>query len=139
MIPRPEVREIPDSDRYFSVELGDDDYHFRFPSYGMAARLITPLTAFEDGDGMERLVELLDLVGYTAGLCWWHRAYDLEAGPAPRSLEGEEWRLYGDAVVDELQEHGLKLPDILAMLNVILRELTERLGEADEAKVEAGN
>lgn len=141
MTPRSTVRDIPATDRYFSVDLGEPlgDFDFRFPSYGKAARMVGLLQALEAGDGLGRLVGLLDVAGYAIGSCWFNRGYDLEAGGAPTDLEGEAWRVYGDAVIDELQDQGLKLPGVMQLVNALISELGDRMSETAEAQEEAGN
>ena len=136
---RTEARAIPTSPRYFSADLGAQlgTWHFRFPSYGKATKLVGLLQGFREGDGLERLVELLDVAGYAIGQCWYHRAYDLEAGLAP-SADGD-WRAYGDQVVDELQEHGLGLRDLMTLVNEIIEELAARMSEMAEAQEQAPN
>lgn len=140
MKPRADLRVVPETSRYFAVDLGPDLglYHFRFPSYGKAARMLGLLQGFEKGDGLDKLVELLDVAGYAIGTCWNHRAYDLSAGTPP-GVEGDGWRTYGDTVVDELQEHGLALPDLMKLVNGIIGEMGAKMAEVAEAEVEAPN
>tara|TARA_R110000751_G_scaffold14734_3_gene47638 strand:- start:520 stop:945 length:426 start_codon:yes stop_codon:yes gene_type:complete len=141
MTPLSAVREIPRSDRYFEIDLGDDlgAFDFRFPSYGVAARLVGLLQGLEQGDGLDKLVGLLDVAGYCVGACWFNRGYALDAGPAPAIAEGDAWRGYGDGVVDELQEYGVKLPGIMALVNGLIEELAARLGETGEVETIAKN
>ena len=139
MTPRPSVREVPNSDRYWSVCPSGEDFHFRFPSYGRAAKMVGLLQDLQVGDGLEKLIQLLDVAGYCIGSCWFHRAYDLEAGKPPRSLEGDAWREYGDEVIDELQEHGVKLAGIMALTNSLMEQLAARMSEVEAAKETAGN
>jgi len=145
MTPRETALAVPpDSDRYWAVEIAGADFHFRFPSYGKALALIDllkPLQAekTEEDAGLARLGQLLDVAGYAIGLCWWNRGYVLEAGKAPRlNPSSEAWRDYGDAVIDEMQEHGLKLSELMAIVNSVIEQLGKRLGEAGEA-AEEGN
>jgi hypothetical protein len=131
--PRTKVRDIPDTDRYFHVETSGSNLgtvHLRFPSYGMATRLVGLLQGLEQGDGLDKLSGLLDVAGYAIGACWWHRVFDLAAGPAPRDLSGDGWQVYGDTVIDELQESGARLPDIMSLVNRLISELGERMSEA---------
>jgi len=139
--PRQTARAIPSTDRYFAVELPEPlgAFHFRFPSYGKAARMVGLLQELQEGEGVDRLVSVLDVAGYAVGACWWHESMDLEAGPAPATGGGEDWRVYGDTVIDELQEHGVNLPGIMELINTLIGELGARMVEANEATVEAGN
>lgn len=141
MTPRSTVRTIPDSDRYFAVDLGEPlgDFEFRFPSYAQAARMVGLLQALQEGDGIARLVELLDVAGYAIGSCWYNRGYDLTAGAAPIVLEGQAWREYGDSVIDELQEHGVKLSGVMTLVNRLIGELGSRMAESTEAAEQSGN
>lgn len=137
---RTQPRVIPNTSRYFGVILGQDlgDFHFRFPSFGRAAKLVGLLQSFSKGDGLDRLVELLDVAGYAVAVCWFHPTLDLEAG-APPSTDGEDWRDYGDAVIDELQEAGLTLPDLMKLVEALISALAERMGGMEEAQADAKN
>jgi hypothetical protein len=141
MTPRSTIRDIPQSDRYFSVDLGADlgDFEFRFPSYGKAARMVGLLQGLQEGDGLDRLVGVLDVAGYAIGACWFNRGFDLAAGDAPIAINGNGWREYGDAVIDELQEHGVKLPGVMLLVNTLINELGSRMSESAEAEEQAGN
>jgi len=140
MKPRTDLRVVPETSRYFAVDLGDQfgKFHFRFPSYGRAAKLVGLLQDFKSGDGLDKLVDLLDVAGYAIGQCWHNRGYDLDAGTPP-GTEGDGWRTYGDKVVDELQEHGLGLKDLMKVVNGIITELAGRMSEVAEAEAEAPN
>lgn len=141
MTPLDTVREIPRTDRYFEIDLGDvlGAFHFRFPSYGRAARMVELLQDISEGDGLDKLVGLLDVAGYCVGVCWYNRGFALDAGAPPVVDEGGAWRVYGDAVVDELQEHGVRLPGVMALVNGLIGELGLRLGEVSEVEALAGN
>lgn len=140
MITRTQLRVVPETDRYFTVDIPDQGpFHFRFPSYGKAATLVGLLQGLEQGDGLEKLVGLLDVAGYTIGVCWFNKAFDLDAGKPPRSSDGDAWAAYGDAVVDDLQEEGLTLPAVMLMVNTIITQLAENLSEVSEAQEAAGN
>lgn len=140
MTPRAEARVVPDSDRYWCVEVDGDDYHFRFPTYGKAAGLVELLSELKEGDGLDKLVTLVDVAGYAMGVCWFNRGYDLEAGRPPRlDVQANNWRDYGDSVIDELQERGIKLAGIMKLTNSLIEQLGERLGEVDEADTEGND
>jgi len=141
MQPLDETRPIPQGERFFSVDLGEKlgVFHLRFPSYGKAARLLKLLVGFNKGDGMDRLASMLDVAGYAIGVCWWHRAYSLDAGTPPGNRSDEDtWRKYGDDVIDELQDHGLTLVHVMQMLNAVTSTFQERMTESGEAEEVAG-
>ena len=139
MTPRQTRRDIPDNDRYFAVDLGEPGaFDFRFPSYGKAARMVGLLQALEQGDGLDRLVSVLDVAGYAIGSCWYHQDFDLDSGPPP-TAEGDGWKAYGDSVIDELQEQGVNLSGIMTLVNTLIGELGGRMSESTEAQDAAGN
>lgn len=136
---RTQPRVIPSTSRYFAVDLGEKGtYHFRFPSFGRAAKLVGLLQSFSKGDGLERLVQLLDVAGYAISTCWFHPTLDLEVG-LPPSTDGDEWRDYGDSVISELQEAELGLSDLMKLVEALISALAERMSGMDEAQVEAKN
>ena len=145
MTPRDTPRPAPDTPRHFAVELPEPHglYHFRFPSYGKALRLLgllQQLRNVSEGNTTEGLADLLDAAGYAIGVCWWNRAYDLEAGSPPgRRDTGDAWRDYGDAVVDELQERGITFQHLMVIVPELIAQLSARMTDIQEAQVEAGN
>lgn len=149
MQPRNEALQIPEGNgRFFVIRLDEPHgaFHFRFPSFNRAARLLDLLRPLADrGDGAERsvrdLAELFDAAGYAIGLCWSHRGLELEAGTVPRlrDTSSDAWRDYGEAVIDELQDHGLTFPEILRLVTEMISELGDRVSEFAEADELAGN
>lgn len=130
-------RTIPDSDRYFQVDLGGQvgTTTFRFPSYGVGARLLDRLSSVSGSGGAEALAGLMDVVGYTIGLCWWDKNRDLHSGSAP-TLDGEQWRNYGDMVVDELQDYGVSLSGLVAASRAVNTRIAAAMEELAEAQSE---
>jgi len=143
MIKRETPRVIPTTARYHSVDLGEHGaWHLRFPSFGKAAALLEQMQDSDTGTdtlkgdaGIQRLIRILDVAGCAIGMSWCHRDHDLQSGDCP-DLGGDGWRAYGDSVVDELQEHGLGLVEIMALLNAILTDAGKRLSEVNEAQDE---
>ena len=140
MKPLPTPRGIPTSDRYWSITVAGElaECHFRFPSYGRAARLVKLLSGFQSGDGVDKLVDLLDVAGYAIGSCWYHQAFDLSAGLPITDLERGDWRSYGDRVVDEMQEMGASIGDLMVVVNSIIERIGKQLAELGEAQTLAG-
>lgn len=138
MKPRSEPRVIPQTRRYFSVTLEDGQvFDLRFPSYGQASAMVGLFDGMQAADGMaavSALSGMLDVAGYAIGLCWCHRHFDLESGTPP-PIKGDTWRRYGDDVIDELQEHGLTLRDMVALQTAIVTEFGSQIAGVKEARV----
>lgn len=160
MIQRETARRVPDVERYFEVETTAGRLTLRFPSYQKGLQLVELLSVFGAGDGLARVASLLDFCGLAVGVCWWHPELDLEAGeappiprpdptvpPGPGGELGElhfggrdaPWREYGEAVVDELQERGATLADLVELVNAIASKAAASLDEIRQSKATAGN
>lgn len=136
---RDKLRVIPSSARYYVVDLGElGEFDLRFPSFGKAARLLEKLSALDmkkGAKGISQLVDVLDVTGCAIGMWWANKGHDLESGRCP-DLSGDEWRDYGDAVVDELQEHGLGLGHVMALFNAIVEDAGRRMSEVESGESE---
>ena len=137
MTPRDEALSVPDSDRYLCVDIDGASWHFRFPSYGKAARMMGLLQGMDEGEGVAKLAHFMDAAGYVIGACWYSRGYALDAGVAP-PVSGD-WQSYGDAVIDELQERGLSFGAIRSMFEALVAMFGDRMADMAGAEDEAGN
>lgn len=138
MKPRSEPRIIPQTRRYFAVTLEDGQvFDLRFPSYGQASAMVTMFNGLKDESDLAALSLMLDVAGYAIGLCWCHRHFDLESGTAPvlDFTTVNSWHRYGDDVIDEIQEFGLSLSDIMQILNAIIAEFGTQMAGVKEARV----
>lgn len=124
--------------RIMTVEVeGQGPYHFRFPSFSAAARYVGLLQSAGDAENSTaRLSGILDVAGYVTGACWHHPTMDLDSGGAPTIDPEGAWHSYGDMVIDELQESGWSLSQVMALSNGLVAEFTARLSEVTEAQDE---
>jgi|DEB0MinimDraft_3_1074331.scaffolds.fasta_scaffold00047_28 hypothetical protein len=138
MTPRAKALTIPDSDRYWTLELPEKgEHHFRNLTYGKAAKLVKMLKnsgLVNGGMGIESIGDLLDLAGIAIGLTWWHRAYKLETPFPGWAGDLEE---YGDEVIGELQDQGYTFKDVLALVNSVLTNTQNLLADQAEADAQA--
>jgi hypothetical protein len=115
--PRPTPPETP---QYQVVDLEarvDDEqtarpygaHHLHFPKYTRAYQLLHFSAQIRD---YPRLVRDAILRGATVGLCWWHRAFDLETPIPALNADVDALAEYGEAIVGELQEQGYREADI---------------------------
>lgn len=119
MQPRVEPLTIPDSERYFAVDLGDKGvHHFRLPDF-TAPHIISE---FASKIRHQRRADQAMLAGLALGLCWYHRAYELETEP-PEEETARALRAYSRAVQGELVDAGYTNLHLLQMLNPVLRQV----------------
>lgn len=116
---QPTAREIPAGRRYFSVDHADLDStaSFRFPDFLLAARLLDVLSAGTGGS----FESAMRMRGLLIGAFWFHPQLEVEA-QVPSDLSSG-WEVYGQAVLDELQDADWSLR---AVVDVAL-ELKDRL------------
>ena len=105
---RSPILQVPDSDRYWSADLGDKgEHHFRFPTFALAGRIQDWVSASElDGKGATFLYS-----GVLVGACWYHRAKVLDAVITVRSTDAEI-DAFAESVIEELQDAGYSVGDI---------------------------
>ena len=110
MIPRTQPLIIPDSKRYWFVELDGGQHHWRFPYYGVASQLLKLSAKYQKRDKeapatIERTISQFPLYGAVIGSCWSHRVFSLES-EAPDVAEPDlaVYEAYGRAVIDEIQD-----------------------------------
>lgn len=138
MKPRETPRIIPTTPRYFHVDTSVGRMDLRLPSYQRGAGLFKLLQSGREAEGQEgldTLVSMLDVIGYAVGVCWCHASLDLDSGEPPEPT-GDAWRVYGELVTDELQEHGLVLGDLMKILQAMIGKLAESMAIAGEAQAE---
>lgn len=128
-------RNIPTTPRYFAVATSCGRFDLRLPSYQRAAGLLKLLQGGGGVDGIDSMIAMLDVVGYAVGLCWCHVDYDLQTGEAP-DTKGDAWRVYGESVIDEIQEYGLTLGDVLIILRALIEQVQAMMATAGEARAE---
>lgn len=129
-------RIIPTTPRYFAVDTTCGRFDLRLPSYQRAAGLLKLLQRGGEVEGLDSMIAMLDVVGYAVGLCWCHADYDLQAGDPPDIDAAGAWRSYGELVIDEMQEHGLTLTDVLAILRALVGKVQDSMAIIGEAKAE---
>lgn len=135
MNPRKESLTIPDTPRYWSVEIGSKGaHHFRDMTYSKAMRMIPRLQALKPNNAASMGAPAMNLGGLAIGLTWHHRAYTL-ATPFP----GWDGDLddYGDEVIGELQDAGYSLSDVTALISAVLDRTTGLLTEQREVAEKA--
>lgn len=134
MKPRETPRNVPQTRRYFSATLSDGSvWDLRFPSFGQATALADKFGGISKVNGISGMSGILDMTGYAIGLCWCHRTFDLESGTPP-VIDGPGWQRYGDDVIDEIQEHGLSLVDVMTLLNAIMEQFGAQMVGVQEGK-----
>lgn len=127
MNPRTNPRKVPDNNRYWAVELSTfGRIDFRLPYYADAVELLEYVgeaTSDSDSDGLtlKQIIELLPSMGAVIGRCWYCVDKDLDA------VFDDDLGAFGREVADELQDQGLDLHTIVAVFNVVVRELSDRL------------
>lgn len=135
MNPRTTPRVVPDTDRYWAVELSTfGRIDFRFPYFAVAVGLMEYVGKSNPGTEptMHDVVKLLPVMGASIGLCWFHETLDLDATTDPH--DPSTFEAYGHAVADELQEAGIGLNAIVSIFNVVVQAMSERLDLAREAQ-----
>lgn len=135
MKPRATPLIVPANSRYWTVDLPNKGVHtFRHPQYGVGAAAVQALAAYRRAnplpEGTERTyrVEAADLVvpaGLILGVCWYHPLHALET-PLPKKHTPEEMLAFADAVVDELQEAGYNLLDLIELFGGVMPEMQKR-------------
>lgn len=125
MKPRLIPLEIPQTDRYWMVQLDElGEHHFRFPNYTRAALVLDYARALE-GRESTQLQRTLDLAGVAVGFFWWHRAHELETEQPHAGASHERLSWYGESVMDELQEQGYSIGSIIQLHAGIMPRLSE--------------
>lgn len=135
MRPRYEPLTIPESPRYFVVELAKGRHHLRLPDF-TAIELIGEYSRRDDAG---RRAHQAMLSGLAVGLCWYHRAQELET-PAPVGREVADLEEYSRAVQSELMEAGYRVTDLLALGTAAMLHITRlRREEEQEIREVLGN
>ena len=143
MTPRTKPLTVPASPRYWSVEVEDKGAHdFRAPYYGVGDALLAHVgrhivTSEDDRPLQAKLIVLLPALGAVVGACWWHRLHALDAALPLAALDDEHLTAYSVAVVDELQEAGYNLLDLMALYAGCLPEMQRRQSIAAMAEERA--
>ena len=141
MTPRLVPRDVPIGPRYWMVDVpGKGEHHFRFPGYGVAAR-VSRLLALKARSGGEAptqadIIDMLPHMMAAVGACWWNRGLALGATwPADPTVEA--LLAFGEAVSDELLEGGYDLLAQLALFNAVMPEVNGRQNLATMAQARA--
>jgi hypothetical protein len=102
---------VPESSRYFSIDLGDKGaHHLRFPMLDTASRLQAWLMERQVPDSAGGAL----YSGAVIGAFWWHRAKRLEAA-LPLRADHDAIDAYAAAVLDELQDDDYTAAEIKAL------------------------
>lgn len=127
MKPRPTLLDMPTSARWWTVDTSGPlgAVNLRLPTYADAARVAEAIQAATDNGSR------LMLACASVGLCWRHRALALEA------TDTSDLRAYGNAVLDELQDHDVGWPDIQALIGSVSERIGRMFPEVEEAKATA--
>jgi hypothetical protein len=141
---RRKLLTIPENARYWSVTLEGDKpqhgaHHFRFPSWAMASILqevaLNCPTQNEGEDWLRWARRITPWMGAIIGRCWWHRGFVLAVAEPGWRADLDEMLNYGHEVIDELQEQGYSLGEVLLLYNACTDALRKRLsiiGQAHE-------
>lgn len=135
MKPLPSPRRVPEGNaRFIVLDVPAHGPHaFRLPSYGRCSELIQfvqsapPAPATIDGtwrtdDPAWAAFQVGEdqTSGVLLGTCWYHEAIDLEA-----KREGRPLTAYGEAVVDEMMDHGYRAAEYHALAARLYERLVE--------------
>ena len=118
MKPRLHALTVPETDRYWSVELEDKgEYHFQFPGFPRAGQAVECAMAYHEVLGQNSSpTQVAHVVsGLFVGYCWYHRGMALEAERPNLGASHESLIAYSEAVSAELQDYGFAAPEILRM------------------------
>lgn len=130
MKPRLNALTVPETPRYWSVEVEEKgEHHFRFPSYSRASLAVDFRNARMTRDGVATWIEQ---AGILLGMCWWHRGMELTTQPPHMGSSHQSLAEYSEAVIDELQEAGYTLAHIDVLYAAALPRMTEYTGDLIE-------
>jgi hypothetical protein len=133
-------RPVPTGGRYW---LHADALWLRFPSYHeahalrlMTARYARP--AAENEFNQAEILERLPMFAATIGWCWWDLATDLDT-PRPVGAPGHAPEVdailaFGAGVLDEFQDAGWSILDIVRVYTTTVTGINERLAITSEAQ-----
>lgn len=118
MKPRLNALTVPETDRYWVVELEEKgQHHFQFPGFPKAGQAIECAMAYSDraqGSGVQTANVLAGLV---TGYCWYHRGMVLETEAPNLGASHDTLLAYSEKVSAELQDAGYSSTDLLAFYN----------------------
>ncbi len=126
MTPRATGLKIPETDRYWCVDLeGSEEsaangkpsgeHHFRLPNFSAGFSLFAWVRARKNADDANTFAKDAQQtlqIGLFVGACWHHRQYSLDAGTYSLRWSFEEADAYAEAVLEELAEAGYSLVQI---------------------------
>jgi hypothetical protein len=131
----------PGSPRYSTVTIDDHGEHvLRGPTFSGANTLRRLIVTARDGspypEGSQGHMEYMSpAMAASVGACWFHEGLDLDAACPSSRASLDDWMAYGEAVCDELLEHGYTLVDLLTLYNgaaVLISNLHTVIGAAQE-------
>lgn len=134
MKPRPKPLVLPDplTSRYWTVDLTEKGPHtFKHPYYGVGLAIVeafrkhAPREPDERTDTQKQL-DMLPAAGMMIGSSWSHRLHELETPLPLNKLDPDSLTAYGNAVVEELQDAGYDMLDIMEMFGKIGPEFQKR-------------
>ena len=133
------IREIPETDRYWCVDLGKPKgkHHFKLPVYSVMSRAFEYLygTSFTS-DNLNMMSNALETHALTVGLSWFNRGKDLES-ELPRTRSDEELAAFIESVQDEMLDAGYTVRDLKALGAVCTSRFTDWIREMNEAQTQA--
>ena len=113
----------------------------RMPRFSMIGQLQRLLSSVGDGDEGLPVERFIAAAGYATSMCWMGDAF--KAGAAPPLTGTDGYTAYGNAIADELQDHGWELADLYAAVESIGSKIGEQMTgvaeDVDEGKKAAGN
>lgn len=137
-----EPLQIPQSPRYFAVEIeGRDVHHFRMPPPEHAYKLGDWWAADEQAGeltGMGISASHLRVGAALVGFFWWHRGQEMQA-VRPLILDDESLRRYSLEVQEELTDAGYSVLDIKLLSLACKKRLGAFLRESEGIEEVLGN
>jgi len=142
MKPRDSYREIPPSQRYWTVDLQEPKgmHGFRFPGWALADKvqgLVSQALIDNEEKGERMLRRLTPWMGLVIGSCWWHRGFDLSTEHPGWRASDDELMDFGATVADELLEHDYRLFEVSALYTACSQAMRDRIRVVSRARERA--